>query len=161
MELGRRWLPALGRRPGRASCARAHRRHGEGGLGRRFRSGEDARGGGPLGACGWGKAGVERGLAAAIDGVPEGVSTDSLLGLAAYPAKPPTRFDHAGRLAAGMSLDSGAVEGAVQQRVDGRMKRTGDRGKVEPVGPFVELLALCETPEWEGPWVTACCKPGC
>lgn len=102
-----------------------------------------------------GKAGVERWLAATIAGVPEGVPTDPLLGLAAYLAKHPTRLDYAGRLAAGRSIGSGAVEGAVKQLVNLRMKRTGARWKVEHVGPFVELLALWEAPEWEGLWVAA------
>lgn len=102
-----------------------------------------------------GKAGVERWLAATIAGVPEGISTDPLLGLAAYLAKHPTRLDYAGRLAAGRSIGSGAVEGAVKQLVNLRMKRTGARWKVEHVGPFVELLALWESPEWEGLWIAA------
>ena len=102
-----------------------------------------------------GKTGVERWLAATIAGVPEGVPTGPLLGLAAYLAKHPTRLDYAGRLAAGRSIGSGAVEGAVKQLVNLRMKRTGARWKVEHVGPFVELLALWKEPEWEGLWVAA------
>lgn len=102
-----------------------------------------------------GKAGVERRLAATAAGVPEGVPTGPLLGLAAYLAKHPTRPGYAGRPASGLSIGSGAVEGAVKQLVNLRMKRTGARWKVEHVGPFVELLALWETPDWEGLWIAA------
>jgi hypothetical protein len=102
-----------------------------------------------------GKAGAERWLAATIAGAPEGVSTDPLLGLAAYLAKHPTRLDSAGRLAAGRSIGSGAVEGAVKQLVNLRLKRTGARWRADHVGPFVELLALWESDEWSHLWTAA------
>ncbi len=102
-----------------------------------------------------GKTGVERWLATAFAAVPEGVSTDPLLGLAAYLAKHPTRLGYADRLAAGLSIGSGAVEGAVKQLVNLRMKRSGARWRVEHVGAFVELLALSETPEWGDLWTAA------
>ena len=102
-----------------------------------------------------GKLGVERWLAETIAEVPATVSTDPLLEAAAYLAKHPTRMDYAERLAEGRSIGSGAVEGAVKQLINLRMKRTGARWKVEHVGPLVELIALSETPEWDAVWTAA------
>lgn len=102
-----------------------------------------------------GKLGVERWLAETIAEVPAGTSTDPLLEAAAYLAKHPTRLDYAERLAEGRSIGSGAVEGAVKQLLNLRMKRTGARWKVEHVGPLVELIALSETPEWDAIWTAA------
>lgn len=100
-----------------------------------------------------GKVGVERWLAAAIAVVPATVSADPLVGLAAYLAKHPTRLNYAERLAAGQSIGSGAVEGAVKQLVNVRLKRTGVRWCVEHVGPLVELIAVSETPDWNAFWI--------
>ena len=50
---------------------------------------------------------------------------------------------------------SGAVEGAVKQLVNLRLKRTGARWAVGHVGPLVEMIALCETPEWAAFWTAA------
>ena len=69
--------------------------------------------------------------------------------------KHPTRLAYAGRLAAGRSIGSGAVEGAIKQIVNLRMKRTGARWKVNHVGPLVELRALSTTPEWHNLWTAA------
>ena len=102
-----------------------------------------------------GKIGVERWLAEMIAETPATASTDPLLALAAYLAKHPTRLDYAERLAEGRSIGSGAVEGAVKQLLNLRMKRTGARWRVERVGPFVELIALSETPEWTVFWTAA------
>ena len=102
-----------------------------------------------------GKIGVERWLAEMIAETPATVSTDPLLDAAAYLAKHPTRLDYAERLAEGRSIGSGAVEGAVKQLLNLRMKRTGARWKVEHVGPLVELIALSETPEWDPIWTAA------
>ena len=102
-----------------------------------------------------GKAGFERWLATAFAAVPAGVSTDPLIAAAAYLAKHPTRLNYAERLAAGRSIGSGAVEGAVKQLINLRMKRTGARWRVENVGPFVELIALSETPDWNALWAAA------
>ena len=70
-------------------------------------------------------------------------------------ANHPTHLDYAGRLASGRSIGSGAVEGAIQQWVNLRMKRSGARWRVENVGPFVELLAMAETPDWNDLWTAA------
>ena len=102
-----------------------------------------------------GKAGVDRWLAELIPLAPAGVSAQPLVGVSAYLANHPTHLDYAGRLASGRSIGSGAVEGAVKQWVNLRMKRSGARWRVEPVGPLVELLALDDTPEWNDLWTAA------
>jgi hypothetical protein len=102
-----------------------------------------------------GKVGLERWLAGAFAEVPGGGPADPLIGLAAYVAKHPTRLDYAARLAAGRSIGSGAVEGAIKQQVNLRLKRTGARWRVEHVGPLVELRALSHTPEWQDLWIAA------
>jgi len=99
-----------------------------------------------------GKPGLERWLACVFAEVPAGASTDPLIGLAAYVAKHPTRLGYAERLAAGRSIGSGAVEGAIKQQVNLRMKRTGARWRMEHVGPLVELRALSHTPHWHDLW---------
>jgi hypothetical protein len=102
-----------------------------------------------------GKAGWERWLAAAFPRVPAGRSGDPLLGLAAYLAKHPTRLNYAARLAAGRTIGSGQVEGAIKQLVNLRLKRTGARWRADHVGPFVELIALSDTPDWHHHWTAA------
>ena len=102
-----------------------------------------------------GKPGLEGGLARMFADAPAGVPTDPLIGLAGYLAKHPTRVRYAERLAAGRSIGSGAVEGAIKQQVNLRMKRTGARWRVEHVGPLVELRALSHTPEWQDLWTAA------
>jgi hypothetical protein len=102
-----------------------------------------------------GKAGWERWLAGAFVEVPAGQSADPLLTLAAYLAKHPTRVNYADRLAAGRTIGSGQVEGAIKQRVNLRLKRTGARWRAEHVGPLVELIDLSSTPEWHHHWAAA------
>jgi hypothetical protein len=102
-----------------------------------------------------GKAGFERWLGSVLATVPDTTATAPLLAAAAYLAKHPTRLDYATRLAAGRSIGSGAVEGAIKQIINLRMKRTGARWKVDHVGPFVELRTLSETPEWHHMWTAA------
>jgi len=99
-----------------------------------------------------GKPGVMAWLAGAFAAVPDGVATDPLIDVAAYLAKHPTRLSYAERLATGRSIGSGAVEGAIKQQVNLRMKRTGARWCVKHVGPLVELRALSHTPEWKDLW---------
>lgn len=72
-----------------------------------------------------GKAGFEQWLARQFSEIPAGVSVDPLLDLAAYLGKHPTRLGYAGRLAAGWSIGSGAVEGGIKHLVNLRLKRTG------------------------------------
>lgn len=102
-----------------------------------------------------GKAGVDRWLADLIPRAPAGVSAEPLVGVSAYLAKHPTHVDYAGRLASGRSIGSGAVEGAIKQWINLRMKRSGARWRVEHVGPFVELSALFDTPDWDDLWTAA------
>lgn len=102
-----------------------------------------------------GKGGWEGWLASAFAAAPAGVPTDPLVALAAYLAKHPTRVTYAERLARGRSIGSGAVEGAIKQEVNLRLKRTGARWRVEHVGPLVELRALSHTPDWHSLWTAA------
>ena len=103
-----------------------------------------------------GKAGVDRWLATLFPLVPVGVAAAApLVGVSAYLSKHPTHLDYAGRLAAGRSIGSGAVEGAIKQWVNLRMKRSGARWRVKNAGPFVELLAMVETPDWNDLWTAA------
>ena len=80
---------------------------------------------------------------------------EPLRGLAAYVAPHPEHLGYAGRLAAGRSIGSGQVEGAIKPLVNRRLKRTGARWRPEHVGPRVELVALIETPEWHEAWTAA------
>jgi hypothetical protein len=59
------------------------------------------------------------------------------------------RLGYAVRLRRGQAIGSGLVEGTIKQRVNLRMKRASARWRPEHVGPFVELLALVDSPEWE------------
>jgi hypothetical protein len=102
-----------------------------------------------------GKPGLECWLTQGFAEVPAGTSTDPLIGLAAYLAKHPTRLRYAERLAAGASIGSGAVEGAIKQQVNLRLKRTGARWRTEHVGPLVELRALSHSPHWHTLWTPA------
>lgn len=102
-----------------------------------------------------GKPGVDRWLASVFVDVPTGAAPDPLIALAGYLAKHPTRLGYAERLASGRSIGRGAVEGAIKQQVNLRMKRTGARWCVETVGPLVELRALSHTPGWQGLWTAA------
>jgi hypothetical protein len=58
------------------------------------------------------------------------------------------RLNYAVRLRRGQSIGSGLVEGSIKQLVNLRLKRTGARWRVAHVGPFVELVALADSPEW-------------
>jgi hypothetical protein len=62
------------------------------------------------------------------------------------------RMGYAARLRRGQAIGSGLVEGTIKQRVNMRMKRSGARWRPEHAGPFVELLALAESPEWSEFW---------
>jgi hypothetical protein len=58
------------------------------------------------------------------------------------------RMGYAVRLLRGQAIGSGLVEGTIKQRVNVRMKRSGARWLAEHVGPFVELMATADSPEW-------------
>jgi hypothetical protein len=62
------------------------------------------------------------------------------------------RVNYAVRLHRGQAIGSGLVEGTITQRVNLRVKRTGARWRAAGVGPFVELLAMSDTPEWAEYW---------
>jgi hypothetical protein len=62
------------------------------------------------------------------------------------------RLGYALRLRRGQVIGSGLVEGTIKHRVNLRMKRSGARWLAEHVGPFVELLALADGPEWSEFW---------
>jgi hypothetical protein len=65
------------------------------------------------------------------------------------------RLNYAARLSRGQSIGSGLVEGTIRQRVNLRMKRSGARWLAEHVGPFVELCAVADGPEWGHYWSAA------
>jgi hypothetical protein len=62
------------------------------------------------------------------------------------------RMMYASRLRRGASIGSGMIEGAIKQLVGRRIKQTGARWKSERVSPFVELISLGHTEEWETYW---------
>jgi hypothetical protein len=64
------------------------------------------------------------------------------------------RLGYAVRLCRGQAIGSGLVEGTIKQRVNLRMKRSGARWQPEQVGPFVELMAMADSPEWSEFWAT-------
>lgn len=84
--------------------------------------------------------------------VPVGSDGAALGGLLNYFAAHQTRLNYALRLRRGQSVGSGLVEGSIKQLLNKRVKQTGARWKVEPVGPFVELGALAAGPEWQAYW---------
>ena len=75
--------------------------------------------------------------------------------MAAYAAPHPAHLGYADRLAEGRSIGSGQVEGAIEQLVNRRLKRTGARWRPEHVGPLVELVALVDSPDWDAVWTAA------
>jgi hypothetical protein len=64
------------------------------------------------------------------------------------------RLGYAVRLRRGQAIGSGMVEGAIKQRVNVRMKRSGARWLAEHAGPFVELAALADSAEWDEYWAS-------
>jgi hypothetical protein len=62
------------------------------------------------------------------------------------------RLPYALRLRRGQSIGSGLIEGTIKQLLNRRLKQTGARWKVGHVGPFVELGALADSPEWHAYW---------
>jgi hypothetical protein len=64
------------------------------------------------------------------------------------------RLGYAVRLRRGQVIGSGLIEGTIKQRVNVRMKRSGARWQPEQVGPFVELMAMADSPEWSEYWAT-------
>jgi hypothetical protein len=64
------------------------------------------------------------------------------------------RMGYAVRLRRGQAIGSGLVEGTIKQRVNLRLKRSGARWLAKHIGPFVELLALADGPEWREFWAS-------
>jgi hypothetical protein len=62
------------------------------------------------------------------------------------------RMGYAVRLHRGQAIGSGLVEGTIKQRINLRLKRANARWLAEHVGPFVELLAMRDSPEWSEFW---------
>jgi hypothetical protein len=69
-----------------------------------------------------------------------------------YFAGQQARLGYALRLRRGQSIGSGMVEGSIKQLLNRRLKQTGARWKTAHVGPFVELKALANGPEWNAYW---------
>lgn len=69
------------------------------------------------------------------------------------------RVNYALRLCRGQTIGSGLVEGTIKQRVNLRLKRTGARWLAAGVGPFVEMLAMSDTPEWGEYWTNLVLRP--
>jgi len=63
------------------------------------------------------------------------------------------RLGYAARLRRGQVIGSGLVEGTIKQRVNLRMKRSGARWLPGHAGPFVELMAMADGPEWSEFWM--------
>jgi hypothetical protein len=81
----------------------------------------------------------------------DGAALGSLLN---YFAGHQGRLNYALRLRRGQSIGSGLVEGSIKQLLNRRLKQTGARWRVGHVGPFVELCALADSPEWDAYWNT-------
>jgi hypothetical protein len=97
------------------------------------------------------------GYTGAVEALARAVGPDGVMGAAVvselnYFAGNQGRMGYAARLRRGQAIGSGAVEGAIKQLVNLRIKRTGARWTLKHVGPFVELLAMTDTPEWREHW---------
>ena len=110
---------------------------------------------GRLGLLERGKSGVDDWLGRAFAAAPGEPACEVVRSAAVYFAKHPTRLGYAQRLASGRSIGSGAVEGAVKQLANRRLKRSGARWRVEHVGPLVELRAFSQSQEWNHYWAAA------
>jgi hypothetical protein len=78
---------------------------------------------------------------------------EAVAGALNYFATHQGRLGYAARLRRGQSVGSGVVEGSIKQLVNLRMKRTGARWRIAGVGPFVEFVALADSPEWYEYWM--------
>jgi hypothetical protein len=65
------------------------------------------------------------------------------------------RMMYAARLRRGASIGSGMIEGAIKQLVVCRIKQTGAWWKTDHVSPFVELISLGHTEDWDAYWPAA------
>lgn len=97
-----------------------------------------------------GYAGACQMLAKAVGA--DGVMGPEVVSELNYFAGQQERLGYAVRLRRGQAIGSGAVEGAIKQLVNLRVKRTAARWTIAKVGRFVELLAMADTPEWREHW---------
>jgi hypothetical protein len=105
-------------------------------------------------ADGW--AGVCEHVAREAAAVPDRAALEAAFpAVANYLAGHRDRLGYAARLSRGQSIGSGLVEGTIRQRVNLRMKRSGARWLAGHVGPFVELCAIADGPEWGHYWSVA------
>ena len=74
--------------------------------------------------------------------------------LVSYFAKHTERLGYYGRLQAGRSIGSGAVEG-LARRLGDRLKTPGRGWRADPVDPMATLVNLVQTPEWPDLWKPA------
>jgi hypothetical protein len=88
-------------------------------------------------------------IAACMPADGDGAALGSVLN---YFAGHQQRLPYALRLRRGQAIGSGLIEGTIKQLLNRRLKQTGARWKVEHVGPFVELGALADGPEWQNYW---------
>ena len=100
--------------------------------------------------AGDGYAGACQMLTRAVAG--DGVMGPEVVSEWNYFAGQKERLGYAVRLHRGQAIGSGAVEGAIKQLVNLRIKRTAARWTPAKVGRFVELLAMADTPEWREHW---------
>jgi hypothetical protein len=84
--------------------------------------------------------------------IPVGGDGAALGGVLNYFAGHRDRLRYALRLRRGQAIGSGLVEGSIKQLLNRRLKQTGARWKMSHVGPFVELGALANSPEWGTYW---------
>jgi hypothetical protein len=99
-----------------------------------------------------GYCGVVEWVGELIGAMPAGGDGAALGEMLNYLAGHQGRLQYASRLRRGEAIGSGLVEGSIKQLVNKRLKRTGARWTVEHVGPFVELCALTDSPEWNAFW---------
>jgi hypothetical protein len=84
--------------------------------------------------------------------IPAGGDGAALGGVLNYFAGHRQRLNYALRLRRGQSIGSGLVEGSIKQLLNRRLKQTGARWRAGHVGPFVELAALADSPDWNALW---------
>jgi hypothetical protein len=99
------------------------------------------------------------GVCEVIAGLTSGAQTCQQVGATAaevlnYFCGHQSRLGYAVRLRRGQVIGSGLVEGTIKQRVNLRMKRSGARWLARHAGPFVELLAMADGPEWSEFWAS-------
>jgi hypothetical protein len=77
------------------------------------------------------------------------------LRVANYLSSHQDRMLYAPRLRRSASIGSAMIEGAIKQFLVRRIKQTRARWKTEHIGPFVELISLGHSEEWDAYWSAA------